>query len=136
MAQREGREVEGGGPALGPLHNERRLLVVDWGAGGPQERGAFRRRHPQVVGRELEQAPACAQAGEIQRWPGTAAENERAAHPDAFAERTQNVETLAAAHVVHVVEDQHDRVTHRSERGHHARQGRPRQCSVRRARLG
>jgi hypothetical protein len=109
-AQHEARQPDRGRPALGALDDDRRLAVVDVHARRAQHRGALSRRHAQVGGLELPQAPLCAQPRERERRSRAPRQDDGAAGRRLLAERVQHVHGAAAVQEVDVVEDEHQRL--------------------------
>ena len=118
VAEREGRQVEPGRPALGPVIQLGDGACVDVHTCVADDNGCLAVRHGEIVPAELEERPLRAQPGQAQPRRAAPREHERRSGGQVGDEGRHRLDAGSRAEQVDVVQDEHDR----TEGGERSRQ--------------
>jgi hypothetical protein len=124
LLHEERSEMEAGDPALGPFVQPARLRLRHRRARRAEDGVCLRVGDREVGGAELEEAAIGTDPRERKPVVRAAREDELRARRQMLGDRLQRVDAVVVAKLVDVVEDEHDRLWHRGQRGPEARQRR------------
>ena len=120
--QREGGEMQAGGPALGAPVERERLRGGELEAREAQQRRRFRPRHRQLAAAQHDRLSMCPQAGDRHALVAARHERQLQAVPACLRDRRHQGSRLLRMQDVEVVEDEHDRHVAAAEPPHEAPQ--------------